>query len=264
LSLQPLERDDVAAYIAQATGSEPSGDRVDQLYEKTEGNPLFLRELLQLRSSQPELSEGIRAVIRARAALLSSESRAVLEAAAVLGREFAAAPLAVVAGVSELEVRALMESAIFGGIVETIDDPPRWRFTHALMRQGLYDDIPPDRRAALHRAFALELRERRGGPPLSELAHHLECAIPAVAPIEAAQAALRAAEHAVRQRSAHAPRCRSDSVKRSAASRTSCRSSAGISSKPFARVFSAATSPTGGGAEAPYQAGVTFLRRIRC
>lgn len=194
LSLRPFDRAAVAAYVAQATGTEPPDDRVDRLHLKTEGNPLFLRELLQLHGSHAEQSEGIRAVVRARVALLPRESRAVLEAAAVLGREFAVGPLAAVAGISELEVRALVEPATHARVVETVED--RWRFTHVLLREGLYDDLSADRRAALHRAAATALRER-AEVPLAEVAHHLLNAIPAVSAIEAARAALLAAEQAI-------------------------------------------------------------------
>jgi hypothetical protein len=196
LPLGPLDRADVRAYLAQATGSQPAGDRVEQIYLKTEGNPLFLRELLQLHGARAEPSDGIRAVVRARLALLPAACREALEAAAVLGREFAAAPLAAVAGVSELEVRALVEPASYAGIVETLQAPPRWRFTHVLLRQGLYDDLSAERRTALHRAAATALRGPVGAP-LAEVAHHLRQAIPAVSPGEAAHAALAAARHAI-------------------------------------------------------------------
>ena len=56
---------------------------------------------------------------------------------------------------------------------------------------------PPTRRAALHRAAAVELRAALGEPPLAELAHHLLHAVPAGAVGEAADAALRAAERAM-------------------------------------------------------------------
>jgi predicted ATPase len=196
LPLRRLDRSEVAQFVTQATGGAIAGDRVDELFRQTEGNPLFLRELLQLQGSAPR-SEGIREVVRARLGLLPPASRAVLEAAAVLGREFAAGPLAPVAGVSDIEARVLLEPAANAAIVEGLDDPPRWRFTHVLLRQRLYDDLPAERRCALHRAAAAELAQRAAGPPLAELAHHLVQAIPAVSPQQAARAALRAADQAM-------------------------------------------------------------------
>ena len=197
LSLRPLDRDDVAEFVARATGRAPTGDRVDELVRKTEGNPLFLRELLQLHGAEAWRSETIREVVRARLALLPRESRALLEAAAVLGREFAAAPLAAVAGMAEPEARALIEPAANAGIVEGLENPPRWRFTHVLLREGLYGAAPARRRAALHLAAATELKKRLGGLSPTELAHHLFHAVPEVSPSEAARAVVEAADHAM-------------------------------------------------------------------
>src|SRR5262249_2137524 len=51
----------------------------------------------------------------------------------------------------------------------------RHRFSHALVRETIYEELPPARRVALHRALAelLELRYANSPDvPLSELAHH--------------------------------------------------------------------------------------------
>jgi tetratricopeptide (TPR) repeat protein len=191
MPLARLARGEVAQFVAQATGSDPDDARVDELLAQTEGNPLFLRELLQLHGTQAP-AEGIREVVRARLSLLSRESRALLEAAAVLGREFAAAPLSSVAAVSEVEARALVEPAAHAGIVEPLGDPPRWRFTHVLLRQGLYEDLPVERRAALHRAAFGALN---ASP--AELAHHAFHGMPAVSREDATRATMRAADHAL-------------------------------------------------------------------
>jgi tetratricopeptide (TPR) repeat protein len=197
LPLAPLDRSEVAEFVVQATGNTPTREHAERLYAQTEGNPLFLRELLQLSTTVAQRSEGIRGVIEARLALIPRDSLGALEAAAVLGREFAAAPLAALAHTSELEVRAAIEPAANARIVEALDDPPRWRFTHVLLRQGLYDRLAAPRRAELHYAAATWLRSRAGTPAFAELAHHLVHAMPSVSATEAAHAAARAADHAM-------------------------------------------------------------------
>jgi tetratricopeptide (TPR) repeat protein len=192
LPLRRLGRDDVAAFVALATGRDADPERIDTIYAQTEGNPLFLRELLRLHGPSARVTDGIREVVRARLALLDRDTRALLEAAAVLGREFEAGPLAAVAGVSDVDVRTLVEPAANAEIVEPLDHPPRWRFTHVLLRQGLYDDIADARRRTLHAAAA---GVRSAG--LAEIAHHLERAVPHVPPRRAAEAALRAGDHAL-------------------------------------------------------------------
>jgi hypothetical protein len=197
LPLRRLDRAEVASYVMQATGSPPAEAGVDALHGQTEGNPLFLRELLQLRGQPGKSSHGIREVVRARLALMTPPVRSLLEAAAVLGREFAVEPLAALAGMPELEVRALIEPAAHADLVEPLEHSPRWRFTHVLLREGLHDDLPPGRRAALHAAAAAELLRRDAASTLEEIAHHLLNAIPAVSVVQAAEGALRAGQRAM-------------------------------------------------------------------
>jgi hypothetical protein len=192
LPLRRLERTEVADYIAQATGVVPSGERIDAVFEQSEGNPLFLREMLQLRASSARQPAGIREVVRARLALLAADTRRVLDCAAVLGRELALAPVASIAELSPPAAMAILEPAIDAGVIEMLE-AERWRFTHVLLRDGLYDDLPPDRRRELHRAAAEALQ----GASLAEVAHHLAHAVPLVEAGRAAEVAVRAAEHAL-------------------------------------------------------------------
>ena len=97
----------------------------------------------------------------------------------------------------EFDVSTLLQRAADVGIVEPLEQLARWRFTHVLLREGLYEELLPARRAALHQAAAGELGRRTGGPPLAELAHHLLLAVPAGGVGAAANAALRAAERAM-------------------------------------------------------------------
>jgi hypothetical protein len=195
LPLRPLEHDEVARFVAEATGDAPNRDRVEALHRRSEGNPLFLRELLQLRGGDALRSSGIREVVRARLAPMPPDVRQVLEAAAVLGREFMIEPLAATAGAPEHEVRALLEPPTNAAIVEPLEQPPRWRFTHLLLREGLYEALEPNRRGALHFAAA---RALGGRAPAMEVAHHLLRARPLVSVAEAADAAQRAGDEALR------------------------------------------------------------------
>jgi hypothetical protein len=195
LPLRRLDRGQVAAYLARAAGAPPSEERLELLHRQTEGNPLFLRELLHLQEAVFRPPESIREVVRARLSLLTAKVRSLLELAAVLGREFEPALLALAAGTSEQELLALLGPADAASIIEPLEHG-RWRFTHVLLREGLYADLPVAQRAALHQGAAAALARRRE-LPLFELAHHLLNAIPVVAVAEAVEAALRAAERAM-------------------------------------------------------------------
>ena len=97
----------------------------------------------------------------------------------------------------------------------------RCSFTHALIRQTLYDGLTATRRARLHLrvAEALERLEADGAePPLAELAHHF-CLAP---PARGAAKAVEYAERAARQRA----RRSSPTRRRRACTRSRCARSA--------------------------------------
>jgi predicted ATPase len=197
LPLRRLQREEVRELLALATGQPASAGEVDAILERTEGNPLFVHELLHLPGRALREPEGMRDVVRARLALLSAPVRGLLEVAAVLGREFWSAPLGSVAKLSEQDTRGLLAPALVAGIVEPLEQAGRFRFSHVLLRERLYEDLLESRRAELHGAAADELSRRVGAAPLAELAHHLLHAIPIVAVGRAADVALRAARRAL-------------------------------------------------------------------
>ncbi len=208
IGLRRLARDEVGVLAAAArAGTAPlDEDAVDQLHLATDGNPLFVVELLRLLPpGQPlhgplPVPAGVRAVVRERLAGLTEQRRALLAAAATIGREFAAPLLASVCGRPLAEVAADLAAAEEAGLVAE-RAPSRHGFSHGLFAEALRQDPPPDRRFALHLAIAGELERLHAGDPaapLAEIAHHLLEAGPAAAE-RAVAAARRAAEAAVRQ-----------------------------------------------------------------
>src|SRR5262249_13439425 len=72
------------------------------------------------------------------------------------------------------EVGAALGSAVAAGLV-VAEEPGRFAFAHAIVRDALYDDLAPARRAQLHGDVARMLGARRdAGADVSatELAHH--------------------------------------------------------------------------------------------
>ena len=96
--------------------------------------------------------------------------------ASVLGREFALAPLARIAGVSEDELLDVLDEAMAARVAADVPaGGGRLRFSHALIRDTLYDGLTSARRVILHRRAVTALETVYGeqpGPHLSELAHH--------------------------------------------------------------------------------------------
>jgi tetratricopeptide (TPR) repeat protein len=211
LDLRGLEEGDVAEFIRRTTGSDPPDRLVAGVHEETEGNPLFLVEMVRLleheggmgahqAAGRRILPEGIREVIGRRLAHLPDQTAEVLGLAAVLGREFDVETLSVLAGSPTSKVVSVLEDALAVRIVTDVPGAPgRLRFGHALIRDTLYDELPPARRLALH-GLAGEALERVHasdlGPHLAEVAHHFVQAAPAGEGDRAVEYARRAGERA--------------------------------------------------------------------
>ena len=185
LVLAGLDEPAVSDYIELAAGQTPSGSLVSAIHAETEGNPLFVGEVVRLLATEGRLklaepgelgvTEGIREVIGRRLRHLSADCYRVLTLASVLGREFDLDALERVSGTERNGLLELLDEALAARVVSEVPGTRgRLRFAHALIRDVVYEALTGPRRARLHReaAEALEaLYERDLEPHLSELAH---------------------------------------------------------------------------------------------
>jgi eukaryotic-like serine/threonine-protein kinase len=185
LALTGLEQDDVARFIEQVSGASPSPQLVTAISDETEGNPLFVSEIVRLLATEGSLAavaprmvvpQTVRDVIARRLRHLSEECRQALVFASVLGREFRLDTLAHLTTLSEDGVLDTLDEALAARIVsDSPGAPDRLRFAHVLIRDTLYEGLTTPRRVRLHRLTlhaleALEADELESR--LAELAHH--------------------------------------------------------------------------------------------
>jgi DNA-binding SARP family transcriptional activator len=204
VALRGLGRVEVGEFVTAATGVKPDSGLVMSLWDRTDGNPFFVGQLVRLLESRggeaalaKEVPGGIRDVIRHRVGLLPEDTASVLRLAAVVGRDFEMDVLARVVGGDEDDVLARVETALRAGLViEQPETVGRCRFVHALVRETLYDELSVLRRARLHRRVGEALEDRGGADPL-ELAHHFWRAESAGAAGKALEHVIRAADHAI-------------------------------------------------------------------
>jgi tetratricopeptide (TPR) repeat protein len=211
--LRGLSEPEVGRFIAIMAGQAAPASVVRAIHRETEGNPFFVDEVVRCLRTQADgpwvvptaaglpISQGVRGAIRQRLAPLHADARSVLTAAAVIGRAF---EIALLAALCERSVDALLEAltpALEHDIVARVPATAgRYRFSHALVRETIYEELPPTRRVSVHRALAELLEARYANSPdvpLSELAHHFHEAAAGGDEPKAVDYAVRAGEHAM-------------------------------------------------------------------
>jgi predicted ATPase len=210
LALQLLSPEAVADYLRGRFSSEPGerwlGTLAQGIHERTEGNPLFVVNLVDnlvargvldaggvvqgtevvplLDLSHGEMPRAILQMIERNVDRLACDEQLVLEAASVAGEEFSTAAVAAALErpLTEIEgcCRRLSRHERFVQLDRVAQWPDRtvaetFHFSHALYRDVLYDRVPASRRIELHRRIA-ECEESAYGEQAAEiateLAHH--------------------------------------------------------------------------------------------
>jgi DNA-binding SARP family transcriptional activator len=212
VELAGLGERDVADYIELSTGVEPAPRLVRAIRAETEGNPLFLAEVVRLLDAEGRIAEpdahlgippGVRAVIGRRVGRLSEPCRRLLVSASVLGREFGLDALARLSAVDLDELLEVLDEAMAERVIgEAPGSSRRLRFGHALIRDTLYDELTAARRLQLHQRAGEALEAIYAAdldPHLAELAHHFAAAAPAAPARKAVDYARRAGDRAASQ-----------------------------------------------------------------
>jgi predicted ATPase len=187
IRLQRLTDREAAELLAHG-GALDFGE-VERLVARAGGNPLFLEQLAAWRDEGTgRLPPDVASLIAARLDLLDTAERLVIEAAAVVGRDFLPAAvrrlLADEKTVSVPSSLARLEAAEFvmPGASSTVYGPTglsgvfgagRLHFRHALVFDAVLAAMPKARRAMLHERFADALATYPGHE-VAVVGYHLE------------------------------------------------------------------------------------------
>jgi predicted ATPase len=206
LQLECLSARDVAAYIAGRLRGPVATSLALVVHARTDGNALFLVNIVEHLVRQglviehegkwtlrPEaeatvtsLPEGLQQLLLRRVEELKPEVRQMLEAASVMGEEFAVAAVAEGAQspVEDMEAQcealAVQHHFLTDAGLAVWPDGTRtgvYRFQHALYHQVLYERLGTARRVQLHRRIGARLEAgygTRAGEIAAQLAVHFE------------------------------------------------------------------------------------------
>jgi tetratricopeptide (TPR) repeat protein len=206
IELEPLGQADSETLIdALREGGEISPAARQALLEKTEGNPLFLEEVMLTvaECGADEAVAGIpdtlQALIAARIDRLDAPSKSVLQRASVIGRSFwsgAIEHLSSGESVDEAIEDLLLRDLVVGESRSSLSNETAYRFKHVLIRDVAYSGLSKSARANHHARFAEWLGERAGDELLEIRAHHLDHAASLLAELDGAPPADLAKEAA--------------------------------------------------------------------
>jgi class 3 adenylate cyclase/tetratricopeptide (TPR) repeat protein len=187
--LNPLSEPEAEALLELLSGeTELAAELFTRITEAAEGNPLYVEQMLAMLTENGSASHDlaipptIHALLAARLDRLESEERAVIERAAVIGKEFWRGAIAELT--PEVERRSsgprlmtLARKEFIEPSVSIFPGEDGFRFRHILIRDATYLGIPKETRAQLHERFVPWL-ERTAGERASELdeiiGYHLE------------------------------------------------------------------------------------------
>jgi tetratricopeptide (TPR) repeat protein len=196
--LRGLNADEVRRMLASITGQEVPWGLAEAVHRQTEGNPLFVQEVVRYLAEDKAITrgeggrwqvtrdtpiemripDGLRDVIGKRLSGLSEGCNRLLSVAAVIGRDFRLEVLQKVAGMSDEELFKALEEARKAAVVEEragAGAVVNYRFAHAFFRQTLYEEIIAPRRIRLHQQVARALEgvyKSRLEEHAAELAEH--------------------------------------------------------------------------------------------
>ncbi|WBB67145.1 helix-turn-helix transcriptional regulator [Micromonospora sp. WMMD812] len=177
IDLGRLDRDGTGAILTDLLGAEPASRAVDDIHDRTQGNPFFIEELAA--AGDPigcaTLPDTLRDLLLARVDRLPDPAQRVLRIAAAGGTRFAHQLIAEVAGLPESELEDALRATVAAQLV-VADPDGDYEFRHALVREAVHDELLPGEHARLHARFAaaIEAQPRlvAAGRAPAEIAHH--------------------------------------------------------------------------------------------
>ncbi len=194
LKLDRLDEANIAALSQSILGDRGRQPEVVSLLQReTEGNVFFLVEVVRALAEeagtldqigmmtlpQNVFTGGVQRVVERRLNRVSREHYALLQLAAVVGREIDLAVMAHAAPETDIDewIRACSDAAVIDvGTTDAVET--RWRFAHDKLREALLDDLQPADKRAYHAQVAGALEATRADDPavIPALAHHWEMA----------------------------------------------------------------------------------------
>lgn len=173
MKLEPFSPSESAALAAQLLGDAPPGSLSRSLFDVTEGNPLFIEEVVRTYASSSgrgwsavpglvlEGSYSLQSLMLSSIDRLPEDARRTLKVASVIGRDFSVDLLRHVLDNSgeSFDLAPRLGALESSGVVTVSDVSPelRYSFRHALLQEAAYGSLLKSERKSLHEAVGAAL-----------------------------------------------------------------------------------------------------------
>ena len=195
LRLDPLGRESAGEMLTALVGVDAALEPLRRLIiEKTEGNPFFMEETVQVlfdegalvRNGAVRLTKAlselhipptVQAILTSRIDRLPPDEKDLLQTLAVMGKEFSLGLIKNVTGITGDELERMLNDLQLGEFIYEQPALPdlEYSFKHALTQEVAYNSILTERRKLLHERAALEIESLfadRIDDHLAKLASH--------------------------------------------------------------------------------------------
>ncbi len=180
ISLKGLDRAELAQLLEMIGDQNAPESLVKALEDVTDGNPLFIREVLlhlleegklfreahgwvsELSVDELNIPEGVRQVITRRLLRLSEDTNELLKVGSAFNGAFSIDIAASVAGLDENAALNAIDAALEAQLLRPGTTAESFDFAHAVIRNTLYAGLNSARRVRLHRKIAEEMERAWG------------------------------------------------------------------------------------------------------
>ncbi|MEV5984998.1 AAA family ATPase [Streptomyces sp. NPDC052051] len=159
IALGRFDRTEVARQLTGILAAEPDPARVEEIFERSDGNAFFVEELAvaSREDRRADLSDSLRDLLLVRVDRLPETARRVVRTVAEGGSTVEHRLLAAVAGLAEDDLIEALRTAADAHILRAAPDGDGYRFRHSLVREAIGGDLLPGERTRLNRRYATAL-----------------------------------------------------------------------------------------------------------
>ena len=197
IRLQRLNDTELSLWLCGVLGGETSPELLAYLQRCSEGNPLLATQIVRMlldqnavryehghwgvrAEAEGKLPPAVTGLIDRRLERLSSETRRILNTAAMIGRRFDM-DLAIAAGAgTEDDLLDAIDEAIIHAVIEPVSEAPagHFAFTHGLLVEAVRRSINPRRLARIHERIGQAMEIRTPNKAAEIAGHYDQAGIP--------------------------------------------------------------------------------------